>query len=80
MDVSVYKALADFLTPIFVLAGGWLIKMLFDEIKDLHLEIKELDEKAQAIYAKKDDFREAIFDLKSMFNRIMDKLDSKVDK
>ena len=80
MDFTAYKAFSDFVAPLFILIAGWLFKMIWDNLKDLQLDLKDLDEKIQTNYAKKDEFREAILDLKAMFNRIMDKLDNKVDK
>lgn len=73
-------SIINIIVPIAAAIGGGFIKSLYSMITDLRLNIKELDEKIQSTYARKDDFKEAIGDLRDMFHRIMDKLDDKADK
>jgi len=61
-------------------AAMWVLKVIWDEIK----AIKEAQDNLQKDMAKqvvlKDDYRADISDIKNMFNRILDKMDTKVDK
>jgi len=61
-------------------AAMWILKVIWDEIKAL----KEAQDNIQKDMAKqvvlKDDYRADITDIKNMFNRILDKMDTKVDK
>ena len=61
-------------------AAMWILKVIWDEIKAL----KEAQDNIQKDMAKqvvfKDDYRNDISDIKNMFNRILDKMDTKVDK
>lgn len=59
---------------------GWLFKIVWDAIKDLKDDIKETNKVIHEQYVRKDDYRAEMSKIESMFNRIMDKLDGKVDK
>ena len=59
---------------------GWLFKMVWDAIKELQRDIKDTNQTIHENYVRKDDYRVEIAEIKGMFNRIMDKLDGKVDK
>jgi len=58
----------------------WILKVIWDEIKAL----KDAQDAMQKDLAKqvvlKDDYRADISDIKNMFNRILDKMDTKADK
>ena len=60
--------------------GGWLFKVLWDSIKELQLDIKEIEKELHTGYVSKDDFHQALDEIKQMFQRIFDKLDNKADK
>ena len=60
--------------------GGWLFKVLWDSIKELQLNIKEIEKELHTGYVSKDDFYQALDEIKQMFQRIFDKLDNKADK
>jgi hypothetical protein len=61
-------------------AAMWILKVIWDEIK----AIKDAQDNLQKDMAKqvvlKDDYRADISDIKNMFNRILDKMDTKADK
>lgn len=61
-------------------AAMWILKVIWDEIKAL----KDAQGAMQKDLAKqvvlKDDYRADISDIKNMFNRILDKMDTKADK
>jgi esterase/lipase len=61
-------------------AAMWILKVIWDEIKAL----KEAQDNLQKDMAKemvlKEDYRADITDIKNMFNRILDKMDTKADK
>jgi SMC interacting uncharacterized protein involved in chromosome segregation len=58
----------------------WILKVIWDEIKAL----KESQDNMQKDLAKemvlKEDYRADISEIKGLFNRILDKMDTKVDK
>ena len=59
---------------------GWFIKIMWDSVKELKDDIKETNKMVHEQYVRKDDYRVEMSKIESMFNRIMDKLDGKVDK
>ena len=65
-----------------LLAGvfGWLARTLFDAVSTLKDDLAKLREEIAEDRVHKDDFREAIKEIKTMLERIFDKLDGKVDK
>ena len=60
--------------------GGWLLKTIWDSIRDLKQEIRELAVEVHQDFARRDDFKDAIKEVKDMLVRIFDKLDDKADK
>lgn len=67
--------------------GGWMLKSLWDAVKDLQLADKQLAEKVNSIevlvageYATRSDFQILSTAIFTKLDRIEDKLDAKVDK
>ena len=59
--------------------GGMVIKGLSDSVKSLQKEDRRLADKFDD-YVKKEDFRDAIAEVKELLQRIFDKLDRKADR
>jgi len=67
--------------------GGWTLKVIYDDLKELKTADKNLADKVASIeilvageYVKKDEFSSNIAALFVKLDRIEDKLDKKVDK
>jgi hypothetical protein len=60
--------------------GGWMLKVIWESIKDVKHELKELSKEMNQDFVRRDDFTETILRIENMFNRIFDKLDNKADK
>jgi len=60
--------------------GGWILKTIWDAIKDLKMEIKELNREVNQDFVRREDFKDSILEIKEMLNKIFDKLDNKADK
>ena len=56
--------------------AGWLFKVLWDAIRDLKEDVKEIERG----YVMKDDYRIDIAEIKGSLARILDKIDLKADK
>ena len=61
-------------------AGGWFLKTIWDSVRYLKSEIRSLSLEMHQDFARRDDFKEAIKEIKDMLVRIFDKLDDKADK
>lgn len=60
--------------------GGWILKTIWDAIKDLKTEVRELNREVNQDFVRREDFKDSIVEIKEMLNKIFDKLDNKADK
>lgn len=71
--------------------GGWVLKVIWDAIKQLDVDVKSLGREVHNDFVKREDFREATQDIKhdmragfaevkSLLGEVFSKLDSKADK
>lgn len=76
----------DFQTLINVGGGatlavmGWLARELWGAVKELRTDLSKLREELAREYLTKDDFKDAVRDLRDLLERIDSKLDRKADK
>jgi predicted RNA-binding protein with EMAP domain len=63
-------------TGIVCTIGGWVLKIIWEGMKDMQKEIHSIKDS----YVRRDDFKESIGEIKEMLTKIFDKLDTKVDK
>lgn len=56
--------------------GSMFVKDLVDKVKTLDLEHKSLQDR----YVRRDDFKDQLTEIKSMLDKIFDRLETKVDK
>jgi chromosome segregation ATPase len=59
---------------------GWLARTMFDAVRDLKDDLSNLREEIARDRVHRDDFKEAIREIKAGLERIYDKLDGKADK
>jgi len=72
--------LINILIAVVGAVGGWLFKVLWDSIKELQFDMKEIEKELHTEYVSKDDFHVALDEIKQIVQRIFDKLDGKADK
>jgi hypothetical protein len=56
--------------------GGWVLKRITDSLDRLDTDVRNMPDK----YLAKDDYRRDIDEIKTMLDKIFDKLDDKADK
>ena len=59
---------------------GWFARELWQAVKDLRLDVAKLREELPKTYITKDDFKDAVSELKQLLIAIDLKLDRKIDK
>jgi len=59
---------------------GWFARVLWEADKEIRKDLAQLREKLPETYVSKDDYREDLRELKSMIERVLDRLDTKMDK
>lgn len=72
-----------FLNMAFTIAGvlaGWIIHALWDAQREMRDDLKKIEQNLPEIYVRRDDFKEFSRDIREMFNKIIDKLEQKMDK
>jgi len=80
MDQNLVNAAFTMVTSL----GAWIVKAIWDAIKELKQENKEIKEILNERYVRKDDFKEVIHEIKDLnrkaLERIFNRIDNKVDK
>lgn len=61
-------------------AIGWLLKVVWDSVRALQEDMKEIERELHTEYVSKNDYRQDIVEMKEILKQIFDKLDRKVDK
>lgn len=68
------QAVFDWIVGIGGAIVGWMLKMIWEAIRDMRSEIKELDKQMHDDFVRRDDFKEAIReikdDMKAGFNKV----------
>jgi hypothetical protein len=59
---------------------GWFAREMWAAVKELQADLAKLREDLPREYVVKDDYKEDIREIKTMINKIFDKLDGKSDK
>lgn len=54
----------------FGAASGWLLKVVWDAIKDLKDDMKQIERNLPEIYVRKDDFRGAMKDMRDDIHEV----------
>lgn len=59
------QQLINWLFASFGAAVGWILKVVWDAIKDLKNDLREIEKDLPEVYVRKDDFKDAISDIKN---------------
>ena len=51
-------------------AFGWVLKVIWDAIKELKADMKQIERDLPEIYVRKDDFKAAMIDIKDDFKEL----------
>jgi hypothetical protein len=70
----------NFIITVSGALGGWMLKVIWDALGDLKKDLKDINYQMHTDFVRKEDYREDIDDIKSMLNKIFDKLERKADK
>lgn len=61
-------------------AFGWFARVLWESDRELRQDLTKLREDLPRQYVAKDDYREDVREIKSMLEKIFDRLETKADK
>ena len=71
--------------------GGWVLKVIWDAIKALDVDVKQLGREVHSDFVKREDFRESVMEVKAdmkdgfrrmeeMLGAVFKRLENKADK
>ena len=60
--------------------GGWFLKIMWDAIKDLQKDMREIENEVHRDYVRKDEFRADLDEIKTILREIFNDLKKKADK
>ena len=55
--------------------GGWTLKVIWDAIKDLKKDLRQIERDLPEVYVRKDDFHQAMRDIKETMRDGFNKID-----
>lgn len=61
-------------------AMGWMLKVVWESIKELQQDAQRLEREVHTKYVSKDDYKTDIQELKDMLKAIFERLERKADK
>ncbi len=61
-------------------AIGWLLKVIWESVRALQTDMKEIEKELHTKYVSKDDYRADIQEIKEMVKAIFERLERKADK
>ena len=59
---------------------GWVLKVIWDSLRVLQEDMKEIERELHTEYVAKADYRADILEMKDILKQIFNKLDNKADK
>lgn len=59
---------------------GWVLKVVWDSLRSLQEDMKEIEKELHTEYVSKVDYRADILEVKDILKQIFNKLDNKADK
>ena len=59
---------------------GWALKVIWDSLRALQEDMKDIERELHTEYVSKVDYRADILEMKDILKQIFNKLDSKADK
>lgn len=85
------QSLINILFGITGVFGGWILKVVWDSLQSLRLELRQMDLKMHEDFVRRDDFKDAMSEhkadmqngfkeIKDMIGLLFKKLDGKADK
>ena len=63
-----------------IMLAGFFMKTIWDKLQGTRRELHDMERRSTETYVRRDDYRIDMDEIRDMFARIMDKLDSKADK
>lgn len=70
------QAIFDWIVGLGGIIVGWALKMIWEAIRDVRMEIRELDNQMHSDFVRRDDFKEAVREIKDDMKEGFNKVDT----
>lgn len=74
------QSMINFAGGAVVAAGGWFARQIWDAVKELRRDLHQIEVDLPSHYVKKVEYASDVIEVKSLLQKIFDKLDQKADK
>lgn len=64
----------------FGAALGWILKVIWDALKELRQDVKQIERDLPEVYVRKDDFREAVHEIRDTMKELRMDMKAGFDK
>jgi hypothetical protein len=64
----------------FGAAVGWILKVVWDALKELRQDVKQIERDLPEVYVRKDDFREAVREIRDTMKELRTDMKAGFDK
>lgn len=78
--MSEYQQIINIAIGAILATSGWFFRVLWEAVTNLKDDLAKLREEIAKDYVPRNDFKEFATEIRSMFQKISDKLDLKADK
>ena len=78
--MSEYQQIINIAIGAVLATSGWFFRVLWEAVTNLKDDLAKLREEIAKDYVPRNDFKEFATEIRSMFQKISDKLDLKADK
>lgn len=65
---------------VVLMLAGWILRTVWDAVKTLQNDIKEIERDLPSTYVRRDDYKDDMTEVKEILHKIFDRLDNKADK
>ena len=74
------QELINWLFAGFGAAVGWIMKIVWDAVKDLRSDVKQIERDLPEVYVRKDDFREAVREMRETMREVRNDMKAGFDR
>lgn len=65
---------------VVLMLAGWILRTVWDAVKTLQSDIKEIERDLPSTYVRRDDYKDDMAEVKEILHKIFDRLENKADK
>ena len=74
------QTILNMVFSVSMMLAGWGLRTVWDAVKTLQNDIKEIERDLPSTYVRRDDYKDDMAEVKDILHKIFDRLDNKADK